>query len=275
MLNHIFPVVSESERQLPLYLAGVGCHHHQEHILRPDGYPTFQWIQCHKGQGELIVRGRSHRIGPEQGALLYPNEAHEYYETNGPWEVDWIGFSGALVEGFVNQLGFGSSNVFFIIHGEKTLSKMRLALKIAQSGDSFRGLQCSGIIYELLLDLYKYTSSSIDASILQQHSRIKPVLDYMEENYSRAITLEDLANTIHISPQHLCLLFKNTLKIRPFEHLNRVRINKSKDLMFAGRDLEIKTIAAMVGFDNVSYFCAVFKELEGLSPGQFRKLHGI
>lgn len=275
MLNHIFPVVSESERQLPLYLAGVGCHHHQEHITRPDGYPTFQWIQCHKGQGELIVGDRSYRIGPEQGALLYPNQAHEYYETNGPWEVDWIGFSGALVESFVNQLGFRSSNVFYIIHGEKILAKMRLALKIAQSGDSFRGLQCSGIIYELLLDLYKYTSSSNDASILQQHSRIKPVLDYMEENYSRVITLEELAHTIHISPQYLCLLFKNTLKIRPFEHLNRVRINKSKDLMFAGRDLEIKTIAAMVGFDNVSYFCAVFKELEGLSPGQFRKLHGI
>jgi AraC family transcriptional regulator of arabinose operon len=275
MLNHIFPVINESEKMLPLYLAGVGCHYRQEHVVRPEGYPTFQWIQCHSGKGELLLRDQLFLIGPEQGMFLYPNEAHEYYEISEPWEVDWIGFGGSLIEKLVNQLGFERSNVFHIIHGETVLAKMRHALKLAQSNNYFRGLECSGMIYELLLDLYKYTSQSNDKSVLQQHSRLRPVLDYMEENFPGVITLEDLADTIGVTPQHLCLLFKNTLKIRPFEHLNRVRINKSKDLMFSERELEIKTIAKMVGFDNVSYFCAAFKQIEGISPGQFRKLHGI
>ncbi|HBF40167.1 MAG TPA: AraC family transcriptional regulator [Firmicutes bacterium] len=278
MLNHIFPVITESEKMLPLYLDGVGCHYHQDRVVRPEGYPTFQWIQCHKGQGELIIKDQSYPVGPGQGMFLYPNETHEYFETNEPWEVDWIGFSGCLVESLVHQLGFNSSNVFSVLDGEIILAKMRHALQIAGSGDPFKGLQCSGIIYELLLDLYKYTSHnahSNDDSILQQHSRLKPVLDYMEENFSHVVTLEYLANTLRITPQHLCLLFKSTMKIRPFEHLNRIRINKSKDLMFARRDLDIKTISEMVGFDNVSYFCAVFKQIEGMSPGQFRKLHGV
>lgn len=278
VLNHIFPVITETEKQLPLYLTGVGCYYRQEHVVRPEGYPTFQWIQCRKGQGELIMGGQSYPVGPQQGIFLYPNEPHEYFETHEPWEVDWIGFGGCFVEKMVHQLGFKSSNVFYIFQGETTFAKMRHALQIAQSGDPFRSLQCSNIIYELLLDLYKYTTHNAranDASILQQHSRLKPVLDYMEENFSKVITLEGLADTILITPQHLCLLFKNTLKMRPFEYLNHVRINKSKDLMFARRDLEIQAIAGMVGFENVSYFCAVFKQIEGLSPGQFRKLHGI
>jgi AraC family transcriptional regulator, arabinose operon regulatory protein len=278
MLNHIFPVLTESEKMLPLYLDGVGCYHHQEQVNRPDGYPTFQWIQCHQGQGELMIEKQSYPVGPGQGMFLYPNEAHQYFETREPWKVDWIGFGGCQVQPLVRQLGFKNSNVFTLIHGELILAKMRQALQIAQSGDAFKGLQCSGIIYELLLDLYKYTSHndrSSDASVLQQHSRLKPVLDYMEENFSRMITLEELAGTIQVTPQHLCLLFKSALKIRPFEHLNRVRINKSKDLMFARKDLEVKTISGMVGFDNVSYFCAVFKQIEGMSPGQFRKLHGV
>lgn len=245
--------------------------------MRPEGYPTFQWIQCHKGQGQLVIGDQTYLVGPDQGIFLYPNEAHEYFEINEPWEVDWIGFSGCMVETLAQQLGFMGSGVYSIIQGETALIKTRHALQIAQSGVPFTGLQCSGIIYELLLDLYQYTSNNPranDTSILQQHSRLKPVLEFMEENFTKAITLEDLAGTIRVTPQHLCLLFKNTLKMRPFEYLNRVRINKSKDLMFAKRDLDIKSIAEMVGYDNVSYFCAVFKQIEGISPGQFRKLHG-
>jgi len=275
MSNMIFTIVTETEKKLPLYLTGVGCHYRQEHVKRPEGYPSFQWIQCHNGEGELTVGGHNYPIRPQQGMLLYPNVAHEYYETKEPWEVDWIGFHGYMVEDLVNGLGFKRSEVFYTINGEIVLSKMRRALKVAQSNDHFKGFECSGIVYNLLLDLFKYASRNIDDSILQQHLRLQPVFDYIEANYFRVITLEDLANTVHVTPQHLCLLFKNIAKSRPFEHLNHVRINKSKDLMFERRELEIKTIAEMVGFDNVSYFCAVFKQIEGISPGQFRKLHGI
>jgi YesN/AraC family two-component response regulator len=104
---------------------------------------------------------------------------------------------------------------------------------------------------------------------------MQPVIDYIEANYNRVITLKELADVIKISPQHLCLLFKNTYKMRPFEYLNKVRISKSKDLMFAGGDLQIDNLAQMVGYDSSSYFCAVFKEIEGISPGKFKKLHGI
>jgi len=275
MSNMIFPIVTETEKKLPLYLMGVGCYHRQEHVKRPEGYPSFQWIQCHNGEGELILRGRTYPIRPQQGMLLYPNEAHVYYGIREPWEVDWIGFNGYLVEGLINSLGFTSSEVLYIINGETVLAKMRRLLKQAQSADPFKGLECSGIIYELLLDIFKYTSRCVDDSILQQHLRLKPVLDYIDANFSRVVTLDDLASTIHVTPQHLCLLFKNILKTRPFEYLNHVRVNKSKDLMFERREWEIKALAKMVGFDNVSYFCAVFKQIEGISPGQFRKLHGI
>lgn len=274
MANNIFPVVTESEKGLPFYLIGVGCNYHQEHIKRPDGYLNFQWIQCHHGEGELLLEGNCYKIGPQQGMFLFPNVSHEYYETKEPWKVDWIGFDGYLVNNLANELGFHRSGVFHIGSADLILAKMRRALTIAKSNDHFKGMECSGIIYELLLDLFKYTSQSSD-SIQQKHFRLKPVFDYIDYNYAKVITLENLADTINVTPQHLCLLFKNTLKMRPFEYLNHVRINKSKDLIFSKRNLNIKTIAEAVGYESDSYFCAIFKEVEGISPGQFRKLHGI
>jgi AraC family transcriptional regulator of arabinose operon len=275
MGHHIFPVITESERLLPLFLTGVGCYYHQEHVTRPEGYPNFQWIQCYNGEGELLLSGKCYSIGPQQGMFLYPNEAHEYYETKEPWEVDWIGFNGCLAENIVHRLRLEKSSVLYVTRGEMVIAKMRQVLKIAQSNDHSKVPGCSGIIYDLLLDLYHYTSRNIDASILQQHSRLQPVFDYIEKNFFQVITLEQLAATIDVTPQHLCLLFKNIIKIRPFEYLNQVRVNKSKDLMLSGRETEIKNIAGMVGFDSVSYFCAVFKRVEGITPGQFRKLYGI
>jgi AraC-like DNA-binding protein len=275
MNNMIFPVITEPEKGLPFYLTGVGCHYRQEHVKRPEGYPTFQWIQCYNGEGELLLGNDRYVIGPQQGIFLYPNVAHEYYEIKEPWEVYWIGFGGYLVEHLANTLGFQQSGVFHIINGDLVLAKIRHALTAAQSNDHFRGLECSTIVYELLLDLFKYISHSNDDSIQQQYFRLQPVFNYIEEHYSQVISLENLADTMNVSSQHFCLVFKNVVKIRPFEYLNQVRINKSKDLMFSDRNLEIKTIAKSVGYESTSYFCAVFKQIEGISPGQFRKLHGI
>jgi AraC family transcriptional regulator, arabinose operon regulatory protein len=115
------------------------------------------------------------------------------------------------------------------------------------------------------LDLFKYTSYSGDDSIEQQHLRLQSVFDFIDRNFAGVIALKDLADTVNVIPQHLCLLFKNIFKIRPFEYLNNVRINKSKEILFSRRELDIKTVAKLVGYANVSYFCAVFSRLKGLA----------
>lgn len=271
----IFPIITETEKRLPFYLTGVGCHYRQEHVKRPDGYPAFQWIQCHQGEGELLLGGEHHLIRAQQGIFLYPNERHEYYEIKEPWEVDWIGFNGCQAAELLKVLGFDRSEVYSVAHHEMTLAMMRRALSIAQSGNQFKGLECSGLIYELLLDLYKYASKSNEGSVLQQYSRLQPVFEYIDRHFAAVITLETLAETIAVTPQHLCYLFKTTAKTRPFEYLNCVRVNKSKELLLQEENIEIREIGRRVGFDNPSYFCAVFKKVEGLSPSQFRRLYGF
>ncbi|HBE77087.1 MAG TPA: hypothetical protein DDW65_04800 [Firmicutes bacterium] len=51
------------------------------------GRVTFQWIQCQKGQGQLIIKDQSHLVDSEQDVFLYPNQAHEYFEINEPWKL--------------------------------------------------------------------------------------------------------------------------------------------------------------------------------------------
>ena len=60
---------------------------------------------------------------------------------------------------------------------------------------------------------------------------------------------------------------------RPFEYINEVRINKSKELILSNYNYSISTISKKAGFESPSYFGMQFKKIEGMTPGQFKELY--
>lgn len=275
MYEYVFPVITEKERKLPVYLDGVGCWHEQEHVIRKEGAPRFQWMLCHAGEGELIVEGQTFSIKQGQGILLYPNVPHEYYKTSKEWKVDWITFNGTNLQPFFKTIGMDRSGVFYVSDESQILSRIRNILKVAQSDNDLRWIDCSSIIYSLLMDLLKFASQRSDESMQQKYLRIKPVFKFIDERFGEDITLKNLADLVEVTPQHFCLLFKEATRTRPVDYINRVRIKKSKEIMIQNNSLEIKEIAKMVGFKDSSYFGAAFKVVEGSTPGSFMKLQGI
>jgi YesN/AraC family two-component response regulator len=63
--------------------------------------------------------------------------------------------------------------------------------------------------------------------------------------------------------------------MRPFEYLTGIRIQKAKEMLTGSGSFKLTEIARSSGYNDTSYFCAVFKEHEGVTPIEFRKLHGI
>ena len=117
-----------------------------------------------------------------------------------------------------------------------------------------------------------FQAENIGHVVSQKLNQLSPVIEYIDKNYQKDITLVELADLIDLSPQYLCRLFKECLNIRPFEYLARKRVQQAKLLLLEGR-WNINEIASMVGYNDCSYFCAVFKKHEMLSPAEFRSLH--
>jgi len=274
MNTMVFPSLTESDTKLPVYLTSIGHWDNQEPIDRPAGYPGYQWLQVMSGTGELIIGGQKHAMRAGQGFCLFPNEAHQYYALQEPWEIYWISFDGQLSEALLKQAGITRSGVYSTADHEMIITHMKNIFAMANSKSGFLGLECSKLVYMLLVDLIKVVLVS-SHSIEQHYVKLKPVLRYIDEHHSELITIKDLAMCIDVTPQYLCLLFKKAMKMRPMEYVNRVRINYSKELMFNESDIKMHHIAQRVGFDSPSYFSSVFKRLEGLSPEQFKKIHGI
>lgn len=270
----IFPTLTEADLMLPVYLVGAGNWNHQHNISRPSGFPQYQWLYCFSGEGELIIEGEKHTIKANQGMFLFPHIPHEYYAVHEPWSIGWLCFNGHQIEPLFRIAGIRKSGSYSFTNNEIIVSHLHTALSLTQSSPSITGLDFSKLIYIFLIDLIKNLTDSTP-SIEQNAIRLQPVFRYIEQNFSKVITLEELARTIDVTPQHLCLLFRKTMKIRPFEYINRTRINKSKEIMFHDMTKKMYEIAEMVGFEHPSYFSSLFKRLEGMSPESFKKLHGM
>lgn len=99
---------------------------------------------------------------------------------------------------------------------------------------------------------------------------IAQAVDYIRNNFADDLTLERVAQAVHLSPYYLSHLFKEELGISFIEYVTKVRIEEAKKLLL-GTSATISEIACMVGYQDSSYFTKVFKKLEGQTPTQFRK----
>ena len=98
------------------------------------------------------------------------------------------------------------------------------------------------------------------------------LLKYMHSSYDKKITLEQLSQLSGFSKPHLIRLFNKYVGCSPKEYIIRLRVDRSKRLL-EETTLPTSTICSMVGIDDSSYFCALFKKRTGYTPYQYRLSH--
>lgn len=97
---------------------------------------------------------------------------------------------------------------------------------------------------------------------------------YISNHYREACTLQTVSAHVHVTPNYLSNLFKKETGIGFTNYVSQLRIDKAKSLLIGTR-FRMVEIAEQTGFDNSSYFTAVFKQQNGISPSEFRKQNGI
>ncbi len=99
---------------------------------------------------------------------------------------------------------------------------------------------------------------------------LKPVLEYIEQNYMEEITLDVLAKQAHISIPYFSRIFRTMTHRTPIEYLTYFRIDRACYYL-ATTDLPVTEVAYKCGFHDCSYFARTFKKEKGITPKQYQK----
>ena len=133
-----------------------------------------------------------------------------------------------------------------------------------------KGLLCEAfamILYGHRQELTKFVPAN-----LQELERLEKMLNYLNMHFTEVISLQDLADQVHLSREVCCRLFKKMTGKTITGYLEEYRVNKSFSLVQSGQ-YSMTQITEMVGFSNPSRFASAFRKRFGCNPGEYHSAH--
>ena len=161
------------------------------------------------------------------------------------------------------------------IRSDKRLSTimMRVYEELSEKKENYK-LVIYSLITELFVLLFRnYSKKESSASDLPSAGKaaelIAPALSRIFENYSKPMSLDELASLCNISKYHFSRIFKEEMKMTVVEYIISYRISLA-DVMLRDSEKSIEEIARECGFADISYFYRCYKRLKGTSPKRAR-----
>ena len=263
----------EFSQTLPLQLWMFGVNHLQEPVRRPQGVPYFQWFYCVKGRGELILDQQRSVITKGQGFLIYPDEAHIYKGLTSDWtlhiRIDQESLT--LCSEILVLLQMQDSGAYHFSESVIFEQHIQRLLWLHENRSANQTLTYSKECYDFLLDLSRCITHTHCLSSSQENPFVLKVVSWLEENYARPIALDELAESVNLTKDYMCALFKKNTGETIIQCLTSIRIGHARQFLIQYPEKKVIDVARMCGFDSPSYFGRTFRKIVGMTPERYRK----
>jgi len=118
--------------------------------------------------------------------------------------------------------------------------------------------------------LFKYSGElSAGDGQIRLHKVAEAIRQYMEENYIRDLSMQEVARVMNYSEAYFCKLFKQCFDKNFTTYLTECRVEAAKKLLTEPM-VNVKEIGEAVGYNDSNYFAKVFKRVTGISPTEYR-----
>lgn len=258
--------------------------------------PVFNWITC-EGLAGLrdafaeLDQDRIWNLGYPEGTLITPEgiESIEPVPVKYPFDIEEKMKKSVTVqnrEDFLEALcQFRQMSTCSLYHPDEiretcvrfcvsilSLAKTIGKVKESVSTRTMVGEISQAVTWEEIQAVFEnlYQSVAVDEEEDNISMLVKRAKKMIEESYSQGITLEELAQKLHVSDEYLSTQFKKETGMSFTETVRKYRIDRIKELLLHS-GLKLNQIADMVGYSDPKYMSKVFKEEVGMLPAEFRK----
>ena len=206
---------------------------------------------CGSNHEKLMEEAKSFQRYFQEGKLYAPREIKECY-VRFLWSVINVAKEvGNIAEPYLSRQNFSQQKLLECIMGAKTQEELSAVLKE-------------------VLQMLENASDQADEEIT--HLTIKKTINMIQEFYATGITLDEIAEKLHITPEYLGTQFHREVGVTFSAYIKKLRMAKAKELLI-GTQLKLYEIAEKVGYTDSKYFSKVFKETFGQLPADYRKTH--
>lgn len=126
------------------------------------------------------------------------------------------------------------------------------------------------LLLALLTLVQQFRMTIVENSMPDRNIFAQRIKDYIDRHFSEDFSLQQMADSMHVSPYYLAHICKEVTGYSPLQYVSRRRIGEAQTLLIT-TNLPITRIAAQVGYDNPSHFNVQFSKAVGMSPRTFRK----
>ena len=218
------------------------------------------------GEGELTVDGRSYPISAGQAALIDCRKTYTARAVSEDWEhivVHMWGTAAQTVSDNHLQEGILVTPVSLMDIQTITDGLLDSCMTISEHS----GLYVRTSLLNLLTAFFRYSERYVRPAVPDTY---RYMIRYMESNYTRDLTLDELSRFANISKYHFSREFKKYTGYTPADYLIRLRIRHACFLL-RNTARSIDAITAEVGFHNMANFIESFKKRTGMTPSAYRK----
>lgn len=248
--------------------------------VAPHWHDAIEIICMQKGTLRVTVENTVYDLGANQCIMISPNAIHSSL-CSAPNQAIVFQIPQAFVEKFVpnaKALKFGLKDpADALIEQSKvdmfkeTLEKMQFLMDCQPDGAV---LKFNSLLFEVLFQLYHNFSTpvvEVDMTRRQKNlEKLKPILEYIAENYNRPISLEEIAGIAMFEPKYFCRFFKKYMGTTFLEYQNEIRLSKIYQDVIS-TNLTISEILEKHGFTNYKLFRKMFYSHFNATPTQLRR----
>ncbi len=217
-----------------------------------------------EGQSCFYYQQANHTIGPEDLVVVNPNEVHSCNPTPGQnWSYHMLYFSPCWIAQLQQSLFGGDGCYQPISAGLVRRPRLNEGLKnlvdiLFNEPDK---LACFDAVYDFTILLLQQGGTS---EKIETKSNINAAIEYLNQHITQQLSLEQLADKVHLSPYHFLRQFKAVTGLPPHAYQIDRRIELAKNMLKSG--FPIAHVAQQTGFADQAHFQRHFKARVAATP---------
>lgn len=263
--------MSSTDYPLLINCAGVNVLNRPFTMWRPHGRHDYYLMYVSQGELRLSLHGQETAFRAGQFVIFRPGCATRYSKTDlRDMTYYWIHFTGSAAAEILSDCGLADETLYDAGFSQPVIDDWHKLFESFLYRDAYLQPATAAQLILLLVNLRRKAENQQRKHLNRTPARIGRSLAYIHKHYSKAITVQELADLEHLSASRYSALFRSCMGQSPQSFIIDMRLRMAIELL-QRTDLTVKQVAHTVGYEDQLYFSRLFRSRKGVSPSHFQQ----